>query len=184
MQTAVSRARNPQTFIAFAPFGVGILCALFYIEREKDLYGWWIGARDTEYHSAYFKLEDYFTTRPTRFYTTAGMDLLGGWRYLYSSRQAELDKPIVVEDDIVHELDHLQDMFIAEWLFFEEDAGADEDRAEYDRANFPLRHVNLRTKRLAKFSQREPTWIYRSHGFNREVMLYLQRYWPLDYQAV
>jgi hypothetical protein len=180
---AADKSTDPQTFIAFAPFGVGILCALFYITRGSDVYGWWIGARDTEYRSAFFELEGYFTTRPTRFYATEGMDLYRGWRFLYSSDPPLLDKLISVDDEVVHDLDRLQDLFLAEWLFFEEDAAVEEDRAEYERANFPLRHVNLRTKRLGKFNQHEPTWIYRSPGFDMEVLRYLQRYWPLDYQS-
>jgi len=75
----------PRTFIAFAPYGVGVLCALFYFEKVRDLYGWWIGARDSEYHSAYFKLEEYFATKPTRFYATQGCNLYGGWPLDYGT---------------------------------------------------------------------------------------------------
>ena len=60
-------ATMPRQFIAYAPYGVGLMCALIYFERGADVYGWWIGARDAEWHTAYFKLEDFFTTRPTRF---------------------------------------------------------------------------------------------------------------------
>ena len=84
---------------------MGVACALFYLERRRDIYGWWIGARDSEYESAYFKLEDYSTRKPTQFYATQGADLYGGWRNLYSAKRPALDKPLAMDDDIAHELD-------------------------------------------------------------------------------
>src|SRR5512146_3026867 len=108
--------RTPQSFIAYVPYGVGIMCALVYIEKADDVYGWWIGARDAEYLSSYFKLENFFTTRPTRFYATDSMDRYGGWKFLYSARKPLLDKPVPIDDEVAHELDRLQDMFVAEWL--------------------------------------------------------------------
>lgn len=174
--------RTPQCHLAFAPFGVGVLCALTCFERDADVYGWWIGARDTEYLTAYFKLEDFYTKRSTRLLATAGSDLYGGWRYLYSSRHPALDAPLAVEDEAAHTLDRVQDQFVAEWLFFEGDERAAEERVEYDRANFPLRAVNLRPSRLRRFDRSEPVWLYRSAGFDAGVLRYLQRYWPLDYR--
>lgn len=173
---------TPQSYIAFAPFGIGVMCALTCFERGKHVYGWWLGARDSEYESAYFKLESYFTTGATRFYATAGMDLYGGWRFLYSDRTPRLDKPVPVEDEVAHELDRLQGEFVAEWLFFDDDPRARHERIEYDKANFPLRHVNLRPVRLRRFDQSQPVWLYHSHDFDMEILRYLQRYWPLDYK--
>lgn len=173
--------KTPQSYIAFAPFGVGVMCALVYAEHGNDVYGWWIGARDSEYLSAYFKLEDFFTTRPTRLYATDGTDLYGGWRFLYSEREPMLDKPVRVEDEVAHELDRLQGEFVTEWLFFDDDADVREERIEYDRANFPLRHVNLKAKRLRKFDQSEPVWIYRSGDFDLDILEFLRGAWPLDY---
>jgi hypothetical protein len=175
---------TPQSYIAFAPFGIGVMCALTCFERGNDVYGWWLGARDSEYESACFELEGYFTARPTRFYATAGMDLYGGWRFLYSSRTPQLDKPVPVEDEAAHELDRLQGEFVAEWLFFDDDERARQERIEYDKANFPLRHVNLRPARVGRFDRSEPVWVYRSHDFDMDVLRYLQRYWPLDYREL
>ncbi|MGH8648913.1 MAG: hypothetical protein ACREUP_06360, partial [Burkholderiales bacterium] len=69
------RVTTPQQLIVYAPYGVGVMCALVYFERGPDVYGWWIGARDAEWHSAYFMLEEFFTTRQTRFLAAEGMDL-------------------------------------------------------------------------------------------------------------
>ena len=45
---------TPQSYIAYAPFGAGLMCAAVYFEHGTDVVGWWIGARGYEYHSAYF----------------------------------------------------------------------------------------------------------------------------------
>jgi hypothetical protein len=175
--------KMPRQFIAYAPYGVGLMCALVYFERGADVYGWWIGARDAEWHTAYFKLEDFFTTRPTRFLAAEDMDLYGGWKRLYSAREPVLDKPEPVDDEAAHELDRVQGMFAAEWLFFEDDAKAADDRKAYDQYNMPLAHVNVRAPRLNKLDKHEAVWTYRSHGLDAAVLDYLQRFWPLDYRG-
>lgn len=173
--------KTPRHFIAYAPYGVGVMCALVYFERGADVYGWWIGSRDAEWHSVYFKLDNFYTTKPTRFLATEGMDLYGGWKHLYSARHPVLDKPEPVDDDAAHELDRLQDLFAGEWLFFEDDTGAVADRRAYDEYNLPLAHVNLRAQILNKLDKHEAVWSYRSHDFDSAVLEYLQQHWPLDY---
>ncbi len=172
----------PQSYIAYAPHGVGLMCAVAYFERDTDVVGWWTGACGYEYHSAYFKLEKFFSTKPTRFYATGGTDLYGGWKLLYSAREPVLDKPVPVEEEVCHELDRVQGMFVTEWLFFEDDASAEAERKVYEELRLPLQHVNIRSKRLGKFDKSQPVWIYRSHDFDLDVIDYLQRYWPLDYR--
>lgn len=172
----------PRTFIAYRPFTAGVMCALFYFEKGPDIYGWWIGPRHSRYYSAYFKLEDFFTTHSTRFYATGGMDLYGGWRFLYSARTAALDKPVTVEEDAAHELDRLQGIFVAEWLFFDDDADAAAEREAYEKMKLPVRHVNIRADALERLTSDGPEGRYRSHDFDMAVLDYLQRHWPLDYR--
>ncbi len=173
---------TPQSYIAFAPFGIGIMCAVTWMERVNDVYGWWVGARDTEFQTAYFRLEDFYTRRAPRFYASEGSDLYGGWRYCYTAKDPRLDKPLPIDDAVAHELDRLQDQFAAEWLFFEDDERAPQERVEYDKANFPLRAVNLRPTRLRRFDQSEPVWIHHSAHYDENVLRCLQRSWPLDYE--
>lgn len=173
---------TPQSYIAYAPHGVGLMCAVVYFEHDTDVVGWWTGARGYESHSAYFKLEKFFSTKPTRFYATEGMDLYGGWKLLYSAQEPVLDKPVPVEDEVCHELDRVQGMFVTEWLFFEDDAGVEAERKAYEELRLPLQHVNIRSKRLSRFDESQPVWIHRSHDFDLDVIDYLQRYWPLDYR--
>lgn len=174
---------TPRTFIAYAPYGAGVMCALVYIERGEDVYGWWTGSRDAEFLTAYFKLESYFTSQPTRFYATEGMDLYGGWKYLYSAREPALDKPVPINDAIAHELDRLQGMFAAEWLVFEDDPHIESEREAYGRMGLILGHAAVRSKRVGKLDLSQAVWVYRSHDFDLHVLDTLQRYWPLDYRS-
>jgi hypothetical protein len=174
---------TPRSLIAYAPYGVGLMCALVYFERDADVYGWWIGARDSEYLSAYFRLEHLFSSKPTRFYASEGSDLYDGWKHLYSARETKLDKPVPVEDAISHELERVQGMFVSEWLFFDNDPDIAAERAAYDRYNMPLGTVNLRAHRLNRLDKHHAVWLYRSHDFQAAVLEYLQRFWPIDYRS-
>jgi hypothetical protein len=175
--------RTPQSFIAYAPFGIGLMCALVYFERDSDVYGWWTGARDSDHHSAYFRLEYFYSTKPTRFYATEGMDLYGGWRYLYTAREPVLDKPLPVDDAAAHELDRVQGMFAAEWLVFADDPHAGSEREAYARMGLPLGRAAVRSRRLGRLDESQAVWIHRSRGFDAGVLRFLQQYWPLDYRA-
>jgi hypothetical protein len=174
-----ARVTVSRSFIAVAP--PGVVCALFYFEHGSDIYGWWIGARDSDYHSAYFKLEDYFSTLPTRFYATEGSDLYGGWRFIYSEKGHALDKPVRVNEAVAHELDRRSGVFVAEWLFFEDTPQKSAERMAYEKMKFPVRRVNVRPAGLARLDRHEPLWIHRSRDFDERVLEYLARHWPLDY---
>jgi len=158
------------------------MCALFYFEQGPDVYGWWTGPSHSRDYSAYFKLEAFFTTRSTLFYATGGMDLYGGWRFLYSARTAALDKPLPVDEDAAHELDRLQSVFVAEWLFFDDDPDAAAERQSYDRLKLPVRHVNIRAEGLKRLTGDGSEWRYLARDFDMDVLEYLQRHWPLDYR--
>ncbi|MBX9810930.1 MAG: hypothetical protein K2Y16_04870 [Burkholderiales bacterium] len=70
-------------------------------------------------------------------------------------------------------------------VYFEhgtDDADAAAERGEYEKLGLPPGHVNIRSRRLGGFDRTQPMWIYRSHGFDLDVIDYLRRYWPLDYR--
>jgi hypothetical protein len=173
---------NLQSLVTYAPYGEGLLCAMFYFRRGPDVFGWWIGRSGGDYRSAYFKLENFYTTRPTRFYATEGMDLYGGLRFLYSARQPALDRPVELEQDVCRELDRLQNVFTAEWLVFEDGADLADEHDAYHELGLPLGGVAIRSKRLGRLEEKDSVWTYRSHDFDSQVIEYLERRWPLDYR--
>jgi hypothetical protein len=174
---------EPQVFLAYTPRGVGLCCALMYLKSERDVSGWFTGARDNETVSAYFLLEDFYARSGTRFYASEGSDLYGGWRYDYAARPARrLATPARVEDALCHLLEHAQDAFFAEWLFGRGAPDAAADAHAYAEAELAMSEVNIQYRMLNRLSRHQPTWTYYSHGFEQPVLRFLARHWPLDYR--
>lgn len=90
--------------IAYAPRGAGLLCALFYFSHERDVCGWWIGCANCEYESAYFMLEEYFSTPEGHYLVTRGGDLYGGWVRDLSRPGNLFERPWPVDGTLCHEL--------------------------------------------------------------------------------
>lgn len=171
---------DPQQFIAYAPWGVGLLCAVVYRALGHDVGGWWVGAVGSEYQTAFFKLENYFSRYENAFYATRGGDLYGGWVYDYDAEPPLLDKPVPVEDALCHDLEHLQHVFAQEWLTFPGDPAAESTIAQYQAAELAHENVNLRFDRLNHLDKSEATWMYRSGQLDVNVIKRLMRDWPLD----
>lgn len=175
---------DPQSFVAYAPRGVGLLCALVYAARNDDVCGWWVGAADGGYQTAFFLLDRYFTRDERAFYATRGGDLYRGWAYDYRARPAELDKPVPVEDSLCHELEHIQFVFAQEWLSFAGDADAGQQNASYREAELAHQDVNVKFHRLNKLDKDDLVWTYRSAGLDLNVVKRLMRDWPLECRTV
>jgi hypothetical protein len=172
---------TPQSALAYAPRGVGLAYAIVYIKKELDIYGWWIGARGADMHSAYFRLEDFYTTTGTTFHASAGSDLSGGWQVdLTSGRPQEID-PVAVESGLVQELERVRDTFAAEWLTFESDRDCAREGQAYREAELAHGTVNIRFKKLNKLDKQGALWRYYSQDFESVVGDYLGLRWPLDY---
>jgi len=175
---------QPECFIAYAPRGGGLLCAVTYIADEKDVSGWFIGLKDYAYPAAYFRIENFFSPGAKRFYATKGSDVYGGWRFNYAKNTPELDPPIPVDDALCHQLDQLEDVIAAEWLIFAGDKRFEVDKAAYAAEDLPAGEVVLvHHNKLVKFDRDKPVWTFYSHGFNDEVLNYMTPRWPLDYGA-
>jgi hypothetical protein len=174
-------ATQPESYIAYAPRGPGLECAVTYFVEGNDVYGWFIGFKDYSYPSAYFKLEDFFSTRETVFYATEGSDVYGGWRYEYSRREPRLDKPVPIEDAICHKLDQLQDAFANEWLWLRGGPGSESEARAYEQDEIAVQDVNVRHRKLGRLKKESPVWTWESHGLNLDVVEYLATRWPLDY---
>jgi len=170
-----------ECFLAYAPRGAGLLCAVAYVSGEPDIVGWFVGAKGRTYPSAYFRVENFFSAEQKRFWATAGSDIYGGWRYDYARGDSELDPTEPVDDDLCHVLDRLEDVFVAEWLVFKGDLRFDVEKAVYAREGWVTSDVLIEHRKLAKFDREGPAWTFYSHGFNDEVLRYLIARWPLDH---
>lgn len=173
-----------QVELAYAPRGVGLAYAVVCIKKEPHVHGWWIGAQGADMHSAYFRLEDFYTATGTTFYASVGSDLRGGWQIdLTSGRPREIE-PVAVDSELAQALERVQDNFAAEWLVFDSDPDFARELESYREAELAHGAVNLRFRKLNKLDKQGALWRYYSGGFEAAVADYLGRRWPLDFGKV
>lgn len=160
--------RTPETFIAYAPRGAGLRCALAYLESKRDVYGWYTGPRaDGGVAAQYFLSEEFHTMRPARDHFVDQRDLHSPWALDEARR---------------HELARMQEAFAHEWLMYRDDTRAAGELASYARAELAAGEVLLRFERIAKLSTLQPNWTYYSPHFERSVLRHLAKRWPLEFR--
>lgn len=160
--------QTPKVFLAYAPRGSGLRCALAYLSSERDAYGWFVGPRDdTSVASCFFLLEEFYTNRLTRDEAVDQSELHAAWS---------------LDDRRRHELAQMQDAFAREWLFYRDDPRSAAELQAYAEAELATGEVNVRFKRLAKLSTAQPNWTYYSQRFERPVLNYLAKRWTLEYR--
>jgi hypothetical protein len=160
--------KNPNIFIAYAPRGAGLRCALAYLATERDVYGWFTGPDDNGgVARVFFVSEDFYTNRPARYEAVAAAELHSHWSLDEARR---------------HELAQMQEAFAHEWLFYRDDPRAAAELEAYAEAELAAGEVNLRFERLGKLSTLQPNWTYYSPGFERSVLRHLAKRWALEYR--
>jgi hypothetical protein len=157
---------TPEIFVAYAPRGAGLRCAIACFASGHDVWGWFAGSSDGTVASAYFLLEDFHTPRETRYVAVSDDDLHSKW----------------TDDEAkCHQLAGMQEAFRREWLFSRSDPDAEAELARYRAGELAAGELNLRYERLAKLSKLQPNWTYYSQDFEHGVLKCLARHWPLDY---
>jgi hypothetical protein len=160
--------RTPNVFLAYAPRGSGLRCAVAYLTAGSDAYGWFVGPReDTSVASGFFLLQDLYTAGEAS-YDAVQQDALHSRWALDEARR--------------HALAGMQEAFAREWLFFRDDPRAAKELQAYAEAELAAGEVSLRFARLAKLSKLQPNWTYYSPGFERTVLRHLAKRWPLEYR--
>jgi len=159
----------PEIFIAYAPHGAGLRCALAYLPAEHDAFGWYTGPRpDARLASRCFLLEDYYSKRETRYESVDLADLHSSWPLGEARR---------------HELARLQEMFAHEWLYYPGDARAAAERRAYEDAGLAAGGAaGVRFERLGRFSRLQPNWTYYTPHFEQSVLRHLAKRWPLEFR--
>jgi hypothetical protein len=161
--------KSGHVFLAYAPRGVGLRCAVAYLRGGRDAYGWFTGPRlDLSVASRYFLLEDYYSAKPPCYDEVDQTELHCDWL---------LDEPRR------HELAGLQEAFAREWLRYRDDPRALTDLGAYARAELAAGEVCVRYERLSLFSKLQPNWTYYSCGFEYGLLRHLAGRWQLEYRA-
>ena len=160
--------QTPHLTIAYAPRGPGLRCALAYLDAERDVYGWFTGPRpDLSLASVYFLFTDFFTPSPGAYDAVDETQLHSAW---------SLDEPRR------HELAQLRELVAGEWLFYRNEPCAAAELEAYREAELAApAELNVRFKRLRRFSTLQPNWTYYSPRFHGSVLRQLARRWPLEY---
>lgn len=160
--------KTPDIFIAYAPRGAGLRCALAYLAAERDVYGWFTGPRaDGGIAAEYFVMEDFHSNRPTRYEAVETAALHSRWS---------------LEEARRHELAQMQEAFAHEWLVYRDDPRAAAEAAAYGAAELAVGELNLRFERIAKLSTLQPNWTWYSPRFERSVLRHLAKRWSLEYR--
>jgi len=172
---------EPAVHIAYAPRGPGLMCAAFWFEQAGNVYGWFTGAQAHELPAAFFMLEDYRSSEGTSTYRSADSDVYGEWFVVTSEGEPKLDPPVPVPEAVIHDLERLQDVFVREWLFYEDDPAHVREAEALHARDLPVLGVNVRPGKLNKLNADAPVWTYTSTGADSNILAYLSARWPLDY---
>ena len=156
----------PQAFLAYAPEGPGLRCAMFYFAAGDDLWGWFTGPRGPLLVADYFRVAGFHALREPR-YSAVDIAGLGAWS----------DEP-----SMCRELSRLQSEFAREWLFYRSAREAPVELAHYHARGFATGEVNVRFPRLHRLARMQADWTYCSSGFESAVLRWLAYRWPLDYR--
>jgi len=160
--------QTPNVFLAYAPRGPALRCAVAYLSSARDVYGWFTGPRlDAGVASCFFLMEDFHANAPVRYDSVPQEDLHSAWSLDEARR---------------HELAAMQEAFTREWLFHRDDPHAARELAAYAEAELAAGEVNVRFERLGKFSTLQPNWTYYSPRFEHPVLRHLAKRWPLEYR--
>lgn len=173
---------QPHAHLAYAPRGAGLLYAVMWIAVEDDIYGWFIGSKDGETLASYFMLQDYYAVEATGFFRSVQDDVVADWVEVRGDREYPLPH-VPVPEPVRHELMRLQDQFVRHWLFFDDDPDAAPEIAALHARELPVRHVNIRASRLDKLRTAPAVWRHDASEADLNVLLYLSRRWPLDFDA-
>ncbi|HYL87744.1 MAG TPA: hypothetical protein VEU32_03145 [Burkholderiales bacterium] len=158
--------RTPEIFIAYAPRGAGLRCAVAYLEDGDDIYGWFTGLREDRTIAArYFLLAGFHASAPVRY-----------------EEVSELHSRWSLDEARRHEAASMQDAFAREWLFHRDAPDAAGQLAAYRAAELAAGEVGVRYARLAKLSKLQPNWTYYSRRFQHSVLRHLAGRWPLEYR--
>lgn len=172
---------EPFNFLAYEPDGQGLMCAVMVIVEGENVYGWYTGPARGKLGAAFFALDRYYSTHETAFYHSVQDDVRDDWVLAYPPMEIDAGHHAPVPDDLSHELERAQDAFVAEWLFYRDDAAAAADVEWYRMRNLPLAHAGIRCEKLNKLKADGIAWTYASPGLDLNIIDFLRKRWPLDY---
>jgi hypothetical protein len=173
---------QPKICIQYLPGPAGGLVAMFYVETDSDIYGWYLEADSRRFSAAFFMLEHFYATTATVLYRSVEDDVYGPWVMDFPPQEHLLACPL--PDPVRHELERLQSGFVDEWLFFDGEPRDARDAQQYAAQNVPVHCVNIRPRRMARLERRQSAWLYQTVGSDLNIMDFLQKHWRFSDRLV
>ena len=170
-----------KSFLAYAPYGPGLMCALFYLADAHNVYGWYTGSKQGDFPAHFFMLDDYYSPHESRFYISIEDDVYGAWGRVTKSGLTPIDPPSPLPDEMMHALEQAQDSFCREWLFYADDPARRDDIAVFAGRDLSVQSVNIRAGRLNKLQVNPAVWSYVGAQCDLNIVNHLRRHWSLDY---
>jgi len=168
---------QPKVYISYS-YGIpSSVTAMFYVEAEVDLYGWYLAAKERRLSTAFFMLENFYADRHPVLYRSKEDDVYDVWMTDYPPTKNVIRCPL--PESLVHELERIQSGFVQEWLFFENDPDISEELAEYRGRGLPVHAANIRSKKLRGLGNGNDSrqWIHTTSGIDPNVADFLEKHW-------
>lgn len=168
---------QPKIHIQYLPDS-GSLAALFYVELEKDIYGWFMNAAEQRFSAAFFMLENFYAMSASALYRSTEDDVYSPWMIDSPPRAHLIECPL--PELLSHEMERLQSVFVEEWLFFDADPAAAEEIQQYEMANMRVHNVNIRLRKIHRLDQQQAVWQYRTPGSDLNIVDFIQKHWRVS----
>lgn len=169
---------QPKVYIAYSHESPGFVTAMFYLEHQIDLYGWYMVAKEHDLSTAFFMLESFYANRAPALYRSTEDDVYEPWVTAYPPTKSAVRCPI--PDPISHELERLQSEFVQEWLFFESDPNIGAEVAAYHKRGLPIQTANIKCRKLSRLDREDKYWIHTTPGTDANIASFLEKYWWVD----
>jgi hypothetical protein len=170
---------QPKIHLRYSPGPTGFVSAMFYVEVEADVYGWYAEARQRRFSAAFFMLENFYAPHTPVLYRSVEDDVYGSWIQdtIVSGEQVRCPLP----EPVRHELERIQSVFVQDWLFFENDPEAEPERRIYDERRLTLLAVNVKSRKLARLEKQGlALWEHSTPGSDPNVMDFLGKQWRVS----
>lgn len=163
-------------YIAATPGPAGTTSALLHIEKQTDVYGWFLESVDLHFSAAFFMLEDFYAHRPAVLYSSVRDDVNGEWRRDQPPALHPIRCP--VPENVIHDLEQQKSKLAQDWLVFHDEHHLpnNTDMKVYERHGMAGRAVNIKARKLNRLCCSLLGWQHWSAGFDQNVMDYLLKF--------
>lgn len=169
---------QPKTYVSCSQGDEQSLTALFYLDAQRDLYGWHLVAYEGQVSAAYFMIEHFYADRLPTLYRSVADDVYEPWVTDYPPRREPMRCPL--PDAVVHELERFQSQFVDDWLFFDTDVGVESEAEQRARRGLQVQAVNVRTRKLNRMSRDHGHYIHMTPGTDLNVVFFLEKHWRMN----